>query len=302
MTASKQLDIAQWLTDLAVRCTPRTSENIEVMARDYANGLDDLPAEAFTPQSREAATRHFEHFPAYKPLRAWLEKWWSAHKPTRPLLPPVNDPNLSDEDRSHVRSWINLRNGEGDLGNRLSTFRDKWPRAFAYIVRTDDQAAAIAKGRGWIEDNAPIDVTERGIAGNLVKLEKLAGEGSVGAALASMGLSILRKNLSDRAPERSGLLPERMVAPSKEPYRTVAQQRAAMGDPPTPPTISEQQEAAFVAEHGRRPGQMTPEQLATVRNAAGIKLPKPANDPAPLEGEIIPPDPAADARHLPWED
>jgi hypothetical protein len=318
MSTSRQLDIAQWLTDMAVRCTPRTSENIEVLALDYAQGLDDLPSEAFTPQSREAATRHFEHFPAYKPLRAWLDKWWSMHKPTMPLLASIDDPNLSDEDRSHVRSWINTRKDGGDLMQRLSQYHIAWPRAFAYIVRTDDQAAAIARARGWTQD-PPVDVTEAGITRNLIKLEKLAGEGPVGVGLAAMGLSILRQNVQQRAPERVHLLPERIVAPETGRHRTVAQQRAAMGDPPAEPTRAEALKAEFVAKHGRAPGQPSAEQLAEIRKAAGINLPPPkpdlptpANDPSdrvaktdtpPLEGEVIPPATASGAAwRAPWED
>src|ERR1700733_10262531 len=152
MNASRQLDIAQWLGALAVRCTPRTTENIEVLARDYASGLDDLPTEVFSPQSKEAAARNFEHFPAYKPLRVWLTKWWDAHKPVQVALPlPPDAHALSVEDRAHVRSWINLKpewKAAGRLENALSTFRNR-TAVFAYICRTDTDAASIAVRRHW---------------------------------------------------------------------------------------------------------------------------------------------------------
>ena len=149
---AKELDIQQWLLELGVRCVPRGKEDVSVMVRDYAAGLTDLPHTAFTPASREQASRKWKFFPAYADLRKFLESY-APRKSTVAALPPVEDPALSEEDRAHVRSWINLRD-EGNRTLRLGMYCEKWPRAFAYIVRTDAEAERIARQREWLRDEA----------------------------------------------------------------------------------------------------------------------------------------------------
>jgi hypothetical protein len=200
----KTEDIAAWLSELALRCVPRKAVNLAVTIAAFAQDLSDLPHQAFSLEAREVAARKWKYFPTYSELRKFLSEWTEKHQP-RSSLPSVEDDGLSPEDRAHVRSWLNLR-GEGNLKVRLSVMR-AFPNAFSYIIRTDKEAAAIARQCGWIDD-APIDVSETGIAANLVKLEALSREGPVVVALASLGLSILRKNVGRRAPERLNQLPD----------------------------------------------------------------------------------------------
>lgn len=196
--------IAEWLAELALRCVPRRTVDLAAAIAVYAADLDDLPHEAFSSGSREEAARKWKYFPAYSELRKFLSERL-ARNTEKKSLPQVGNGELTPEDQAHVRSWLNLR-GEGNLKVRLSVMRS-FPNAFSYIIRTDKEAAAIARQCGWIDD-APIDVSETGIAANLVKLESLSREGPVGVALASLGLSILRKNVEQRAPERVNQLPD----------------------------------------------------------------------------------------------
>lgn len=111
-----------------------------------------------------------------------------------------------DED-PQVQSWFNLQ-AEGNLALRLGMYRVNWPSAYRYIVQADGRAHDIARERGWIEEDKPVDASEAGIAGNLVKLEKLSRESPVAAALASLGLSFLRKAVASQAPDKLHLIPD----------------------------------------------------------------------------------------------
>jgi len=323
MSQHHELDIRQWLIALSIRCSPRTNENLEMLAKDYASGLVDLPYEAFTPQSREAAARNWEHFPSYKSLRKFLETWIAKNAPIdTKLLPSIHDPNLTEEDQAHVRSWINLRanrKATGKFATGLDLLR-RWPTAFAYVCRTDADAEDVARQRGWLsETEQPMDVSEVGIASNLIKLESITSEGGteLGAALASLGLSILRKQVEARAPERLHMLPDiikprpRMSQPRS--HSVDAQINAVRDQPNGSGYDAAREEAAritaeFEVKHGRKPGELSPEQLDAQRAAAGIAA-KPAPKPAPFteaaepESQPSPEPPSPDAKPilgLPW--
>jgi len=299
MTTQDELEIEVWLSDLSLRCEPRSKENLRVIIAKYAEGLADLPYEAFTTASGEGAARNWERFPSYKALRKFLEDWADKHgaKDTK-LLPPIDDPGLSDEDRAHVRSWINLRaerQKSGRFAQALSLMR-KWPAAFAYICRTDDEAHATAQQRGWLpETGDTVDVSEAGITERLIELESIAG-GSLGAVLAPFGLSILRKNVAARAPERLHLLPD-VVLPQRQPREPSERRQDAEAEASARAQREKLQpeidaaSAAFEARTGRKPGQLSPEQLAAVRAQAGIHHPPVQQSPQTIDGdaEEIPP-------------
>ena len=306
MSGELTLDIRQWLTALSLRCHPRTTENIEVLAADYALNLTDLNREVWCPAARQAASLKFESFPTYRSLRKFLEDWIDRNCTAKTnLLPPVDDPNLSEEDKTHVRSWIRLR-GEGNRVTHLSVCR-RWPAAFAYIIRTDDDAAAIARQHGWITTaEEPVDVSEGGIARNLVKLEQLAGGGGNGAALASLGLSMLRKAVERQAPGRLALLPDRMQAQRAESARSVGEQLGELRT--SPEAAAEEVRKAYAAHEAK--GGVSAEALTQLRAAAGMKTypvidgvaeppEEPPPEPPPSRVDPVPAD--AEAPWEPWK-
>jgi hypothetical protein len=281
--------VTAWLADLAVRVSPTmTPEQVEILCRDFAKGLTDLPEQAFDELSREAAAREFRRFPPYALLRKFLEGWVKRNvKPDTNLLPPVHDPNLSDIDRAHVRSWINLR-PEGNLERRLARYRDNHQAAYRYILRTDAEAAAIARQRGWVEDGREEQAafeqrlkadwgstTEAEIGYKLIELEKQVDAG-LSPSLAAALLSMLRAAVEKYAPQHLGLIPD-TIKPSRQPREASARQqdaeaaasaRAQMDVLNADGIEAARQEVirAFEAQHGRKPGQLTEAMLTAIRN------------------------------------
>src|SRR5262249_50687680 len=107
-----------------------------------------------------------------------------------------------------------------------------------------------------------------------------AKQGTTGVALASFGLSVLRKQVDARAPSRTHLLPDTIKPPNPgERQRSAAEQLSALK-----PEI-DAAAAAFEAQTGRKPGQLSPEHLARVREEAGIPTPPP---PKPRPDNVVP--------------
>jgi len=175
-----ELDIREWLLSLAVRCTPRTAENIEAISRDYATSLVDFPREVFCRASREEASRVFDNFPPYKALREFLEKWWNENRPAPRALPGPDAAYLSDEEQFWVRNW--QRHRAGDWGRakdgtpcsgsprhlrfELELTKKTHPEAFKWLVLHDKEAARIAALAGWSDGPAvaPTDEEREAVA------------------------------------------------------------------------------------------------------------------------------------------
>lgn len=236
---TREADVIAWLAELAVRISPTMSqEQVEVLARDFGKGFVDLPSEAFCSASRHAASLRFERFPPFKALRKFLEEWHAKNcTATAKLLPPVEDPALSDEDRAHVRAWINNRADGGNLAVRLDLYRQRWPAAYRYILRTDAEAERIARQRGWMFQNEETpearaeswkNITEHQLTAKLIELERLSKSGERGAGLAAGLLALMRKAIETHAPQMAHLLPDRFEG-ERAPRRSVAEQVAALG-------------------------------------------------------------------------
>jgi hypothetical protein len=169
-----ELGIRTWLGELGTRCSGTTNaEVVESRARDYAQGLIDLPPAVFCPAAREAASRQFDRFPAYALLRNFLDQWWAANKPVPPALPGADDPTLDADDRGWLKNWERHKangfrpfNGDHALTPKahLEQARQYKPRVYAYLVRTDTQAAEVAVLNGWAERDAPQPRTAADIA------------------------------------------------------------------------------------------------------------------------------------------
>jgi len=268
-TQQHGLHIREWLSALALRCEPRNKENLEVLFRDYAQGLAEMPYETFSTVSREAASRHFEWFPSYKALRAFLEKWLNDNKPAI-ALPAPDEPTLTDADRVYLRAW-QKRRAIGDfpkgVTHSLDAMRSIHPALLAYLARIDDEVATISRNRGRLTPEGPIDTSETGITRKLIELEAIANQGSeISAPLASLGLSILRRNVLNYAPQRLPMLPERFAnsprSRMRQEYQTPQSHSSAIPPEPASPSARE----AFKASYGRYPGDLSPEHLKSVRN------------------------------------
>ena len=320
-----ELDIREWLIALSLRCSVRTTENLEIMAKDFALGLIDLSDDAFTPQSREAAARKWDSFPSYRALRKFLVDWCEEQASPYPLLPPIADESLSAQDQVFVKTWQNsrakdfahLKDRDASLRGRmaisLDVLRLRAFKAFAYVCRTDAEAESVARQHGWIVREEPIDVSERAITRTLIEIDQLAAEGgSFMAACASAKLTMLHAAVKVQAPERLHLLPETITARPERPRSVSAQLAALQGGA----GIDAAREAvasasvAFEAQHGRKPGALTPEQLTALRSAAGVpdlpapKPPEPFAFTEAAEPEVTEPEPpsagAKPISGLPW--
>jgi hypothetical protein len=137
-------------------------------------------------------------------------------------------PGMTDEDKMYLKVWRTRRAGNTydrkaapeeagfpkGIVMSLTTMRVQRERVFAHLCNTDAEVRAIADRHGWIEEpDTPLDVSEIGITGNLIKLEKLAAEGKVQQALANLDLSLLRKAVKARAPDHLYMLPEKISPP-----------------------------------------------------------------------------------------
>jgi len=271
MSTPHELDIREWLIWLSMRCVLRSTENIEVLATDYASGLKDLPHDAFTPISREAAARKWESFPSYKALRKFLEEW--APQKSTALPPPLPDgvtisDHLSATDRHLVQSWWNLRPeniANGTLATALDVQR-RWPTVFNEICLTDPEAAGIAVRRGWANgSNAPADVAAR-VKSDWETItpeqidEKLGNLRALHAVrpVAALGwLGFLRSSVEKHAPQHLALIPDRLVEPERQ---------RSTPDPYEQARI-ETADAFAKMQAQNRPAPISPEQLAAIRDA-----------------------------------
>jgi hypothetical protein len=236
-----ELDIREWLLSLAVRCTPRTAENIEAISRDYATSLVDFPREVFCPASREEASRAFDSFPPYKALRGFLEKWWSENRPRPKALGGPDAAVLNDEEQYWVRSWQRHRSGDWGtakdgtphIGSQkhlrfeLELMKNSHPEAFRWLVLHDKEAARIAALAGW-SDGPALPATDK---------EREA----VALATRRAVAAIQRANI----PKQAGAVDQQQL-------------------------LAEAAREEFRKKNGRYPGQLSQEQLERLREGNPI--------------------------------
>jgi hypothetical protein len=244
----------QWLQQLGGRCAPTllSATEADAKVRDFVEGLKNMPKEAFTEDSLQAASETFDYFPPFAALHKFLIKWWEDNRPRPPALPGADDPNLDTEDRIWIKLW-NEKQAAGfsdgpNAMERLRLVRRFKPRAYAFLLRTDDQAAQIAVLNKW-HDEPRGDRTPEEIA---------AAARTVSAAMADLAAVTVRKLRAGslyRAPDPAHLATARATAADATDTRMAAaieEERA-------------QRAAAFEAKHGRKPGELTAEQLAAQR-------------------------------------
>lgn len=260
MSTKRSLEVAArtWLSDLGMRCAATMKlEEAEARAREYATGLIDLPEQVFCDASREAAARQFDHFPSYASIRKFLLAWRAeSQRAIAPPLPGEDDPSLDHRDRQFLAGFATARadgfqhlTGKGDARQRtmvvLDTIRQTAPRAFAYLTRTDTEAASIALQRRWVNDPASHgwddEVAVRAMIGRIIAPMP---DGSVWAGQAA-ALDAVRTALERHAPHLGHLVPS-ATASQSERAPTVPARTAA-------PLSQEQLVASYQAQQRERP-------------------------------------------------
>jgi hypothetical protein len=223
-------------------------------------------------------------------LGKFLEKWWSKNQPALIALPGLEiaapaDAPLTPADRNQVDSWLRGVAGgkasDSDLAGRLSIVRKVAPVGFNWLVRNNHTAGAIAARLGWIaneQGEAEDDYTDPKAI--LVSVRNILEPPH---PQANYWLKALRAAVERKSPHLAGLVPlsvsdtvsgSDVVGPNRQPTQ---QQRAEMAadagivkvDRPSGASVPGAAPHGFVvrfeAVHGRKPGALSAEQLAAVR-------------------------------------
>jgi hypothetical protein len=197
----------------------------------------------------------------------------------------LEEANLTNSERVHVTIWQRHQtSGDlkgGALKMRLDVLRHHVPKAYHWLVENDLAAAGIAVQAGWrdpLQREAADDYTDpQAILASVRNILEPPHP------QANYWLKALRAAVERKSPHLAGLVPlsvsdtvsgSDVVGPNRQP---TPQQRAEMAadagivkvDRPSgapvpgaaPPGLVEQ----FEAVHGRKPGALSAEQLAAVR-------------------------------------
>lgn len=247
-------------------------------------GCADIP-EAVFADPRALALRvgaTFDRMPNLARLLKALQGCVAESKPAMILIGSSVDGGLDEDARFYVSAFLKRRNaGEiKNIAHALDTLRGHKPEAFAHLTRTDDECREIAERKGWI-DRAPIDVSEEGVRANVASIETQIPYVTepVGLAVLAMALSMLRTEVSRRAPELMWMVPVSLVDLRPRDVdgrrRTPDEQRAALGA-----VIAKAASSRLAAEHeartGRVIGAVSPEYLAQLRAQHGPRVGVPA--------------------------
>jgi hypothetical protein len=243
-----------WLNDLfaLVAGQPIEAQAKAKIATVAALLAEDFPHDdAFGRESLVAMAREFKFFPAYSELVDRLNTWWTKNKPASASL-PGEKLDLPAADRAMVMFWNQYKTGERKFDQNvtmqgwLAMIRNPAPAAFEYLIRTDNLAAEIAVEAGWETEKRQGDPSDEERVYVSERVRDCLGAGS-----------------------RSYDDPKSSIAPD------------AMGQHVPPKPLPASVVDAFEERHGRKPGQLAPEQLAAARQAAnGPRVAASAHRPA----------------------
>lgn len=152
--------VGVWLNDLAsltAGTAPLADAKAKIAALAGVLSQDFPMPEAFCKASLYTISKQFTFFPSYGPLGKALERWWGENRPKSEFIP--NDPGLTPQERALVLTWHRDKEADfahlmdkGDLRARMALslgILRKYRGAFAYICRTDLDAASIVVERQW---------------------------------------------------------------------------------------------------------------------------------------------------------
>lgn len=261
-TKSHTAHVTAWLAQLANLTAGNmplsdSMEKIGAMAAQLANDFPD-PA-SFTAESRRAATLKCDFFPSYSKIHGLIADWWDQHRPASLPSPAAVAP-MPDADRPHVDAWLRAQSvGEAaaDLAARLAIVRRYAPAGFAWLVANDLTAAAVARRRGWIGDEAPATLETRmraawddrdGVVGKVAGLTARTDDPAHGRVNARW-IGVLGAQVAKWAPQHAHLVPGNEpldTSPVTARKPTPQQQAATRADdgivrvdrPPDPPADS----------------------------------------------------------------
>ena len=220
-------------------------------------------ARAFTFQSLENIAAESKYLPAYAEIVERLNQWTKDQPTPKQIANQTNTARLSPEDQVCITTWIKRRNN-GDitnLANSLDMLRCHQPNAFAHLSANDQQCKQIANQRNWTTTddarNDWADLTEISLTRKLIDIEKTSRNSP---PIAAAQLALLKSAVAKYAPQLQHILPTQFSQPEQK-TNSIAEQLHAFGiNTPTVLTAAEQ----FQHSHGRKPGELTPEQLDAV--------------------------------------
>jgi hypothetical protein len=295
--------VREWLMQLS----SLTQKNLEItdMAAKIDLIADMLiakvPIDLFTAESLEFCARRIK-FMTYADIWARLQAWQRERPKTLLALPSVGaepdpgDDTLTADDRMQIKVFRErravgfprtdeMKDGKIDplrappthgfgFDRRLTVALDIQrrynPNVFQWLINNDNELAMIAVRRGW---DVPADhdyvaalktegeqLTEADMRHSLELLATVPA-----GPLADSLLSMLRTRTKKYAPHLLPLIPASM-APAERP-RTVAEQQAELARLDPIAAAAAERVAAWEAQHGRKLGALTPEQLAALRDA-----------------------------------
>lgn len=252
--------IRDWLNDL-LQVIPKALEMTDIAVK--IDQLTDMlaakvPIDLFDADSLEFVARRQRFFPSYADLWSRLQAWQRTRpKLLKALAPPDPeeediDPSLDVTAKALVLSWRKARANDfghlrrhGDIEARMTVALGVLRRneaAFAYVCRTDIEAERIALRRYWLS-NASDRNREP------TPEERVRANVSVGEALLAIA-------------------EQRAAHPT---FPADARGAGRVVDAAAQAVVS-----TFEAEHGRKPGELSPDVLAAARKASGISMPVPA--------------------------
>ena len=227
---------------LAKLTAPLDAERAGQALMDMLPALNTLPPGVFCDAAAEHVARNAQFgFPSYGALRKMLELWWAVNEPKGAAdRIGTGDTTLDADDLGWLRNWQRHKDAgfpEISAATDLRLARQYRPRAFAYLLRTDTHAAEVAVLNGWsIPGQRPMPDADE-----IAHVERMGEDARAAIAKAAHGITA-----------------------HDERQRSVKQQVDALA--PTQDDI-DRAAAAFEARHGRKPGELSPEQLAELRKS-----------------------------------
>ena len=169
----------------------------------------------FTPDSLEFCLRRFKFFPTYADLWARLQTFQRERDSHRAALNapssygPLSDAPMTGAERANAEVWLKAEASgatEAELVNRLSVLRKAQLDAYRWLIANNGHARDIAEARGWEsrERRAPPAEEWGDPAKVLASVRNIL---VLPHPQASMLLGVLRRIVTDHAPQNAELVP-----------------------------------------------------------------------------------------------
>lgn len=114
MTREQLRQITSWLNDLA-NLTAGNAQlaDIKTKIAGLATAISyDFPVDAFTQPSLFSVSKKCRFFPSHAELHHELETWWAENRPKRLPAPGMEGADLNDEEIAWIDNWQKHRRGD----------------------------------------------------------------------------------------------------------------------------------------------------------------------------------------------